>query len=214
MKSITVEIRVEDGFHAANRFLAEEPSITREGLHYVDILEDETIVLLYHLRGNLASVKTHLETHTDIIACDVPDGEDGLVYIHGRPREPVREFFSLARRHAVVFETPFKHVANGVRLTISGEESHLHRVVDDVPRGIELELVRKGEHRPESGEVESMLTDRQREILTVAVENGYYETPRKTTHEGIASVVGISTATVSEHLRKIESRVFSELVRR
>ncbi|WP_449271516.1 helix-turn-helix domain-containing protein [Haloferax volcanii] len=57
----------------------------------------------------------------------------------------------------------------------------------------------------------SLLTERQVEVLTLAVEEGYYETPRGTTHEKIATQIGVATTTVSEHLRKVEQRVFSAL---
>lgn len=212
MKSMTLEIAVEGGFHPANQLLAQDPSIIRESLHYVSILEDGTIVILYHLRGDLGRVSEHLTNHREVIACDVPEGDGGLVYIHGRPIKPIREFFSLAQTHGVVFETPILHVENGLRITMSGDEQTLHRVVSEIPPPIDVTLLRKGERKPAERAIKSLLTDRQLEILSIAVEMGYYDTPRRTTHEEIATQTGVATTTVSEHLRKIEQRVFSELV--
>ncbi|RLM49681.1 helix-turn-helix domain-containing protein [Halorubrum sp. Atlit-28R] len=212
MKSITLEITVDGGFHPANRLLAADPSIIRESLHYVTILENGTIVLLYHLRGDLNQVRTYLTNHDEVISCDVPESEEGLVYIHGRPINPIREFFSLARTHGIVFETPITHTDNGLKITMSGDEQTLHRVISEIPSDIELTLLRKGERKPRECEIISLLTERQIEVLTVAVEGGYYETPRGTTHEKIAAQIGVTTTTVSEHLRKIEHRVFSEIV--
>ncbi|WP_258303469.1 helix-turn-helix domain-containing protein [Haloferax larsenii] len=213
MKSVTLEITVEGGFHPANQLLAADPSIVRESLHYVTILEDGTIVLLYHLRGDLDKVRTYLMDHEEVISCDVPESEDGLVYIHGRPIEPIRDFFSLARTHGIVFETPITHTERGLKITLSGEEQTLQRVISKIPSDIELTLLRKGERKPRESDIISLLTSRQMEVLTVAVEEGYYETPRGTTHEKIATKLGVATTTVSEHLRKIEQRVFSALVR-
>ena len=212
MKSMTLEIAVEGGFHPANQLLAQDPSIIRESLHHVTILEDGTIVLLYHLRGDLDQVRAHLTDHQEVISCDVPEGEDGLVYIRGRPIEPIRKFFSLARTHGIVFETPIIHVEKGLRITMSGDEQTLNRVTSEIPSDIELTLLRKGERKPGMRDIKSLLTDRQLEILTIAVERGYYDTPRGTTHEGIATQIGVATTTVSEHLRKTEERVFSELI--
>jgi len=211
MKSITLELAIEGGFHPANQLLAQDSSIIRESLHYVSILEDGTIVILYHLRGNLRRVSEHLTTHEEVIACDVPEGDDGLVYIHGRPIEPIRELFSLAQTHGIVFETPILHVEKGLRITMSGDEQTLHRVMSEIPTAIDVTLVRKGERNPNEGSIKSLLTDRQLEILTIAVEMGYYDTPKGTTHEEIATHTGVTTTTISEHLRKIEQRVFSEL---
>jgi predicted DNA binding protein len=213
MKSITLEITIEGGFHPANQLLAADPSIIRESLHHVTILEDGTIVLLYHLRGDLAQVRTYLTDHEEVISCDVPENQCGLVYIHGRPIEPIREFFSLTRSHGVVFETPITHTDDGLKLTMSGDEQTLHRVISEIPSDIELTLLRKGERKPGESEIISLLTERQVEVLTLAVEDGYYETPRGTTHEKIATQIGVATTTVSEHLRKIEHRVFSALIR-
>jgi len=213
MKSITLEITVEGGFHPANRLLAADPSIIRESLHYVSILEDGTIILLYRLRGDLAQVSRYLTDHEGVISCDIPEGEDGLVYIHGRPIEPIRELFSLGRTHGIVFETPITHTDDGLRITMSGEEQTLHRVISEIPSDIELTLLRKGERKPRESDIVSLLTDRQMEVLAVAVAEGYYETPRGTTHEKIATQLGVATPTVSEHLRKIEQHVFSALVR-
>jgi len=213
MKSITLEISVEGGFHPANQLLAADPSIIRESLHHVTILEGGTIVLLYHLRGDLAQVRTYLTDHEEVISCDVPENGSGLVYIHGRPLKPIREFFSLARSHGIVFETPIAHTDDGLKITMSGGEQTLHRVISEIPSDIELTLLRKGDCKPGENEIISLLTERQVEVLTLAVEEGYYETPRGTTHEKIATQIGVATTTVSEHLRKVEQRVFSALVR-
>ena len=212
MKSMTLELTIDGGFHPANQLLAQDSSIVRESLHHVSILEDGTIVILYHLRGDLGRVHEHLTDHQGVIACDVPEGDDGLVYIHGRPIKPIREFFSLARTHEIVYETPIQHVEAGLKITMCGDEQTLHYVVSEIPAAIDVTLLRKGKRKPAKGAVESLLTDRQREILSIAVEMGYYHTPRRTTHEEIATQTSIATTTVSEHLRKIERRVFTELV--
>ncbi|WP_396613738.1 helix-turn-helix domain-containing protein (plasmid) [Haloferax sp. S1W] len=212
MHSITLAFTVEGGFHPANRLLAADRSISREGLHYINVLDDGSIVLLYQLRGDPSRVQTHLDSHSGVIDSDVPETPAGLTYIHGRPIRPVRELFGLAHTHSVVFETPLLHTADGLEVTIGGSEQALKRVVEAIPPEIELTLVRKGPYHPENRGLESKLTERQREVLSVAVEHGYYETPRRTTHREIASHVGVTTATVSEHLRKVERHVLSELV--
>ena len=46
----------------------------------------------------------------------------------------------------------------------------------------------------------------------MAVEHGYYEIPRRATHEDIADELGCAPSTVDEHLRKAESRILTSLV--
>jgi DNA-binding CsgD family transcriptional regulator len=51
------------------------------------------------------------------------------------------------------------------------------------------------------------VTDRQREVVMTAVEAGYFELPRETTLDELASELGISDQTVSEHLRRAQRNV-------
>ena len=55
------------------------------------------------------------------------------------------------------------------------------------------------------------LTDRQREIAFYAVQNGYYDIPRKLTSEKLAEHFNISQSAVCEHLRKIEKKIFDSI---
>ncbi|WP_372911687.1 helix-turn-helix domain-containing protein [Salinigranum sp.] len=56
---------------------------------------------------------------------------------------------------------------------------------------------------------DSLLTERQREVATEALARGYYDWPRKITNEGLAEELGISRATLHEHLRKAERTLLS-----
>lgn len=56
---------------------------------------------------------------------------------------------------------------------------------------------------------DSPLTDRQREVVTEALTRGYYDWPREITNEGLAEQLGISRATLHEHLRKAEHALLS-----
>lgn len=56
------------------------------------------------------------------------------------------------------------------------------------------------------------LTDRQREVLYTAHEEGYYERPRAKTGEEIARELGISPTTFQEHVRSAERKIVKFLV--
>ena len=55
------------------------------------------------------------------------------------------------------------------------------------------------------------LTARQREVLSLAIEAGYYEIPRETTSEQLGAELGISRRAVDDHLRRIERKLLSAL---
>lgn len=60
--------------------------------------------------------------------------------------------------------------------------------------------------------VDERLTQRQQEVLQTAFEAGYYGRTRSTTGERLAEELGISQATLSEHLRVAERKLISILL--
>jgi len=57
----------------------------------------------------------------------------------------------------------------------------------------------------------SVLTDRQREVATVAIEAGYFETDGAAAAE-VADRLGISKSTLSEHLRAVIRKLLSQIL--
>ena len=62
-------------------------------------------------------------------------------------------------------------------------------------------------------ELLSSIPDRQRELLTLALERGYFEIPRNVTLDELAEEMDITKTTASNHLRKAEQRVMGFLIR-
>nr|WP_244531525.1 helix-turn-helix domain-containing protein [Halogranum amylolyticum] len=88
----------------------------------------------------------------------------------------------------------------------------LQKALADVPAELDVTVERIGAYPEVGGNVVSLLTDRQREVLDVALDLGYYDVPRKATHRDIADQMGLSVGTVGEHLQKIEARVLKGIV--
>jgi len=53
----------------------------------------------------------------------------------------------------------------------------------------------------------SQLTAKQREAATIAVENGYYETPRQTSLDDLAATLDISKSALSQRLNAVEAKL-------
>ncbi|MFC7176337.1 helix-turn-helix domain-containing protein [Halosegnis marinus] len=55
------------------------------------------------------------------------------------------------------------------------------------------------------------LTDEERRVVEAALDAGYYEQPRRTTHTEVATMVGSDPVTVARTLRRAERRALREL---
>ncbi|WP_137290854.1 helix-turn-helix domain-containing protein [Natronorubrum halophilum] len=56
------------------------------------------------------------------------------------------------------------------------------------------------------------LTERQRQVLELAVDAGYFERPRRHNTSELAAMLDISRATVTQHLRAAQSKLFDDLL--
>lgn len=60
----------------------------------------------------------------------------------------------------------------------------------------------------------SMLTERQRDVLTTAFERGYFEVPRSISADELAAEFNLDKSTVLEHLRRAERNLLANLLER
>lgn len=215
MRYATVVISPDgDGLQPTDEALTNEPAVTRDAIHQINLLSDDTCVTLYGVRGDLDRADDILAAQPDVVAHDVSGDREGLAYIHFRPTETVARLLSIVQDNEIVLQTPIDTLDDGgVRVTLVGDDETIQRVVDSIPDSLRLSLEGIGDYHPDSGQLFSVLTERQQEILEAAVELGYYEEPRGATHEEIARAVGVSAGTVGEHLRKVEGKVLASLVR-
>jgi hypothetical protein len=69
-------------------------------------------------------------------------------------------------------------------------------------------LTRDGESEPPG----DGLTDRQHEALRIAYERGYFDIPRRASLEDVAAELDVSPSSVSERLRRAQTRLIEETV--
>jgi hypothetical protein len=64
--------------------------------------------------------------------------------------------------------------------------------------------------QPNVAGTEELLTDRQQSLIAAAIDQGYYDTPRRCSLTELADAVGLAKSTTSETLHRAEERVMKE----
>jgi predicted DNA binding protein len=216
MRYVTLRVSPEagSGFHPLGEALATDPAVERGSIYRVEMLDDGTGLLLAEARGDADRYRGILEASEYVYDFSIVE-DDGwwYSYTHFEPNEVNREMLELQYESQLAMETPIEVEPDGsFVLTLVGPMEAFREATPSETEGYDVEVVETGEHAPDLGDLFLSLTDRQREVLETAVDLGYYENPRRATHEDVAARVDASPSTVGEHLRKIESRVFEQLV--
>lgn len=112
----------------------------------------------------------------------------------------------------LIWDTPLGFADDTLTMSVLGEDAELRRLMGLVER---IGTVKEIHVQPASFNGDDMLanlTERQREIVIAAKRHGYYDYPRRINSAELAERVGVSKATVVEHLRKAEGRLFGALL--
>ncbi len=103
--------------------------------------------------------------------------------------------------------------------TVRGRQREYHVLVfrredlkDIISDLEEFGTVMLGKLEKFSAMTESPLTDRQRYVASEALARGYYDWPRGINNGDLADELGISRATLHEHLRKAERKLLSAVL--
>ena len=204
------------GIHPADARLAERSGLAREALLHVDSFSDGTGVLLDRLHGDPALARDCVDGHDDVLDWDVlPIDDDGFfhLYVHIAAGEPAGTLMTLSDRFALIIDTPIAFTdRGGLLLTIVGTHDMLRGALEAIPDDVHVTIRQVGHYSPGNRNMLSLLTDRQREVIEIAVDAGYYEIPRRLNQSELAEKLGCAPSTVDEHLRKAESKMLSGLV--
>ncbi len=95
----------------------------------------------------------------------------------------------------------------GAQVTLLGTDDAIGRAVDAIPPAVDVTLDRTGPYTGTFAASEPVLAERQRQVLDIALDVGYYEVPREATHRDIAACLGLAPGTVSEHLQQTEHQL-------
>lgn len=218
MRYLTVRVdpRENGGIHPIGEQLTAESSITREAIHSVELLADGTVLLFAEGSGDRDRYEAIAAASPHVVDALVTGTDPWLAVSQFEPTPQTRRLLELRRESNVSVELPIRIEDDGaLRVTFLGSDADVQALYRTVEAGSTLSfaVVETGAYDPDDAPLARRLTSRQREVLEAAVDLGYYRATRDATLEDVADAVGIAPSTAGEHLRKVEERVFSELVR-
>lgn len=213
MRYLTGVLRPVERIHPVERALAESSSLTPVAIHQTKLLDDDTCITLMQVRGDRTVLHELLSSQPAVIDYSFAGEQEVFVYLQSEPHDLGKFVLGLQAESDLIVELPMNHTGDGgIRATLIGTDASFQRAVESLPGEFDLELERMGEYRPGTRDVFSTLTDRQKEILSTAIRNGYYEYPRRSSLQEIAEYLDIAAGTVGQHLQRIEAKVFSEFM--
>lgn len=211
VRCFTLSLRPADGLvHPADDALAAVSGLSRESLRHLCI-RDETNVLYYRLRGDPAILAAVLDDRSDVVSYDTIGREDGAFDLYLRVCGTVGVLETCLFEHGLLLDLPVAFVGHELRVTVIGTAEMVRQAMACLPAKITCSVERIG-RTDDDRLLLSTLTGRQREVIETAFERGYYEIPRRATHEDIAAALGLSGSTVDEHIRKAEYTLMKQLL--
>lgn len=178
-------------------------------------LRDGSMIELYQIEATTDTGISAENIPTETLAFERFDAPGEYVYVYHRatPNDIVEALVELIDAYSLVIDLPITFDESGVTVSLLGEPDNLQAAYDEIPEPIRAQtsIERIRSFSPVSSGLSAELTSRQRQILDAAVSVGYYSVPRDATIEDVAELAECAPSTAGEHLRKLESRVFSTL---
>jgi predicted DNA binding protein len=210
-------LRVRLGFPPARRhpmqeFLVEHPEMHREELWSWNFT-GETPVVLFRVEGAREAYRERIAEVASVEEFDLTTGGDGWFYafVRAAPTDDEWEWLLAFAYASILVVPPVVYTDDGDAVfEVVGDPDHLRGLLAELPEAVDATVERIGEYdRRRAPDVP--LTDRQREVVALAADLGYYDVPRTATLEDVAAELDVAASTVSDHLRKAEAAVMTAL---
>ncbi len=164
---------------------------------------------------------------TDLDWTSIDSVHDVSIIVQGEDSSTIQfrletEFFgSVVETNGGVLRE-FRTDESGTRATIDVPHSiDVREVISGINRrGYSSRMIARHDKSPETQPVLGAssrnllleeVTERQREVVQTAYHGGFFEWPRRTTGEEVASSLGISSPAFHKHVRSTQQKVFSSL---
>jgi len=170
---------------------------------YVDLIE-------CHLKENVSMDELTSIGNMDILSVIRSEGDKHVCLVLGHETEQANDVFSELN---LIYTAPSLISEDRIIVSFISDQKNMMRFVEVVKANIgKVVNMTFKQSTYEKKDLLSILTDKQREIMTAAYRCGYYDIPKRISSEQLSEKVSISKPTLLEHLRKAERRIFMEIL--
>jgi len=97
-------------------------------------------------------------------------------------------------------------------LSMMGEQKNLSDFVEMIRNAGTILKMSFRRAAYQKADILAVLTDKQKEVMVAAFQNGYYDFPKRISSKELCQKVSISKPTLLQHMRKAEGRIFKEIM--
>lgn len=97
-------------------------------------------------------------------------------------------------------------------ISMMGEQENLSNFVDMMRNVGTIKKMAFRRAAYQKADILAVLTDKQKDVMVAAFQNGYYDYPKRISSERLCEKVSISKPTLLQHLRKAEGRIMKEIM--
>lgn len=201
--------------HPIQAHIGDGEAIHRTRLLYGNLLDDRATRFVFYVEGDRDLYTSVLDGLADIQTYEITPVEGGGFYslVEREFRAGDRRLRTLLEGAGAVIVPPVEYTSDGsIRTTILGDPESLRSTFAELPSDVDVQLERASRRMGIDSSVTSILTDRQREAVAAAVDVGYYEVPREGRLQEVAQALDCASSTASNHLRKAEARIMSQVI--
>jgi hypothetical protein len=217
MKHVRVRITArgrEDEIHPMYDVMMNAPFVDR-GTALQWNFTGDALGILHYIEGDADAYAAAAAEVSEVLGFDIVEaGEDAFyAYIRDATTDALQDLFGPITTGGLVVVPPIVYHEDGtVTMSLFGPTDEMQDAIDAVPHSIDVTIEEVGGLAATRPAVEARLSDRQRDAIVAALELGYYEIPRKVSHEEVAEAIDCAPSTAAEHLRKAESKVLRDVL--
>jgi predicted DNA binding protein len=170
---------------------------------YVDLIE-------CHLKENVSIDDLTSIGNMDILSVIRSEGDKHICLVLGHGSEEATDVF---RELNLIYTAPSLISEDRVIISFISNQKDMMKFVEVVKAYVgKVVNISFKQSTYEKKDLLSVLTGKQREIMTAAYRYGYYDIPKGISSDQLSEKVNISKPTLLEHLRKAERRIFTEML--